>query len=183
MLNSFYTRLTLALDFFCPSLTLLWDVHFPEPLSSEVILSLVLSVLLQFFVNLFYTPIRGARRVARNSGDRLELLIDRAFDEEKLVELSLRSRKTYIGMATETSIGLHPDADVVLVPAMSGYRREATLELMVTTNYTQVLLDHARAGSGRSIRDLGVAIPLTEVVSARLFDLDVFHSFRDRGQI
>ena len=125
----------------------------------------------------------GARRVARNSGDRLELLIDRAFDEEKLVELSLRSRKTYIGMATETSIGLHPDADVVLVPAMSGYRREATLELMVTTNYTQVLLDHARAGSGRSIRDLGVAIPLTEVVSARLFDLDVFHSFRDRGQI
>ena len=121
--------------------------------------------------------------MARNSGDRLELLIDRAFDEEKLVELSLRSRKTYIGMATETSIGLHPDADVVLVPAMSGYRREATLELMVTTNYTQVLLDHARAGSGRSIRDLGVAIPLTEVVSARLFDLDVFHSFRDRGQI
>ncbi len=173
--------LTLALDLICPFLTLLWDAHFPDPFTSEVILSLGLSVVIPPVLNWRYTKLQGARRVARNAGDHVELLIDRAIEERKAIELSLRSRRIYIGVATESGISATSDTDVVMIPMLSGYRQEGTLELVVTTNYVNVILNNAVAGSGRTVRDLQVVIPLSEVVSARLFDLQVYQAFRANG--
>ena len=176
--------LTFALDLICPSLTLLWDAHFPEPYTSEVALSLGLALVLPPLFNwrlgCRYTKVQGARRVAGNAGDHIELLIDRAIAERKAIEVSLRSRKTYIGVPVESGIGAASDTDLVLIPLMSGYRKEDTLELVVTTNYLDVISDYTREGSGRNVRELRVVIPLSEVVSARLFDRAVYRAFRRR---
>ena len=172
--------LTLIAGFVCPSLTLLWDSHFPQPFTSEVILSLVLSVLTPPVLNKIYDPLQTARKVAADAGEHIELLIDRAFQEERPIELSLRSRKTYIGLVPESGIGTvsNSDTDVVLVPLLSGYRKEDTLEVVITTNYAGVMSAHHGEDAGQRLGELEVVIPLSEVVSARMFDLEVYQSFR-----
>ena len=178
LLYCFSRAVTLAVDLICPSLTLLWDAHFPEPYTSEVALSLGLALVVPPLFNLRCSSLQGARRVATNAGDHIELLIDRAIEERKTIELSLRSRKTYIGAATESGIGAVSDTDVVLIPLLSGYRKEDTLELVVTTNYSEIISNYTGEGSGRTVRELRIVIPLSEVVSARLFDLDVYQAFQ-----
>ena len=177
--------LTSAVDLICPSLTLLWDAHFPEPYTSEVALSLGLALVLPPLFNWRlgwrYTKVQGARRVASNAGDHIELLIDRAIEERKAIEISLRSRKVYIGAATESGVGAISDTDVILIPVLSGYRKEDTLELVVTTNYFDIISDHTGEGSGRTVQELRVVIPLSEVVSARLFDLEVYRAFQQQS--
>lgn len=178
----FAWALTLIADSICPSLTLLWDAHSPQPFTSEVLLSLVLSFLTPFVLNRFCHPLPTARKVAADAGEHIELLIDRAFQEESLIELSLHSRKTYIGLVPESGIGTvsDSDADVVLIPMLSGYRKEDTLELVITTNYVGVMLAYPEENLGRDLRGFQVVIPLSEVVSARMFDLDVYQAFQQR---
>jgi hypothetical protein len=113
--------LTFLLDIFYPSLTLLWDTHVSEPFTSEVMLSLALAFLFPIAFNIFYDSERGARRTAREVGDHIELLIDRSMRDRRIIELSLRSRKTCVGYATETGIGRSADTDVILLPLLSGY--------------------------------------------------------------
>ena len=178
--------ITLASDFLCPCLTALWDSHFPKPYTSEVAVSLGLALVLPPLFNWRfgrpYTKLRGARRVASNAGDHIELLIDRAIEERQAIELSLRSRKTYIGVATESGIGAGADADLVLIPLLSGYRSENTLELVVTTNYHHVISEYTEGEQGRTVGDLRVVIPLSEVVSARMFDEELYRAFQQRPE-
>ena len=177
--------ITLALDFLCPLITVVWDAHFPDPYTSEVAVSLALALVLPPLFNCRlgfpYTKLRGARRVASNAGDHIELLIDRAIEDREAIEVSLRSRKTYIGVAVESGIGAGADTDLALIPLLSGYRKEDTLELVVTTNYFDIISEYTGQSSGRTMRDLRVVIPLTEVMSARLFDMELYRAFQQRA--
>ena len=176
--------LTFGLDLLYPPLTALWDVHVPEPFTAEVMLSLALGFLLPFALNRFYDSEKGARRTAQEFGDHIETLIDRSMRDRRLIELSLRSRKAYVGFAAESGIGKNSEADLVLLPLMSGYRDENNLRLHLETNYVAVFDRHLRESAESPIEgfrasDLRVVIPLAEVVSARFFDLDVYQSFQE----
>ena len=170
--------ITFGLDLVCPFPTLFWDTHVPEPFTSEVMLSLLIGVLAPFGLNRIWRLEDSARRTAREIGDHVELLLDRSLRERRLVQLDLRNRKTYVGYALETGIGKSADADVILLPMLSGFRDENTLKLTLETNYSPIVRQYLQRESGLRGPDFRVVIPLNEIAFARLFDRTVFRSFQ-----
>lgn len=97
-------------------------------------------------------------------------------ERDLLIELSLRSGKSYIGFAEESGITApNRESDVAIIPLASGYRDEKTRELELTTDYASVI-EKARSGdlSHLEEQDLRVVFPKGEIVSARLFDIEVY---------
>ena len=89
----------LLLNQWVPQFRMEWESLFPVAYSDTVVLSVVLGAVLPLAVNLVYSAQRAAQKVARDGGDLVELLIDESIEDQKLVEISLRSGKTYIGFA------------------------------------------------------------------------------------
>jgi len=63
---------------------------------------------------------------------------------------------------------------------MSGYRDKATHELTFNTDYTRVyqeLMGEDESRLVRGVEDFEIVIPVAEVLSANLFDPDVYGRF------
>ena len=117
-------------------------------------------------------------QAAKDSGDAIELLIAESFDNQRAVEITLRTRKSYVGLATEMPIALEGAADVSLVPIVSGYRDKETQELQLTQNYAPLLVEAIAGQSEVNYEDFRVVISFQEIVSARLFERTVWERFQ-----
>ena len=170
--------ITIAVDAGAPRITDFWDERFPEPYVREVVVSLFLAFLLPYVFNWFYGSDKGAKKVARDGGDHIELLIAESIEDQKFVELSLRSRKSYIGLALESGVGISGQADVSLIPILSGYRDKDTQNLEIVIDYLPVIGEYIRDEFDGAEEDFRIVIPLAEVVSARLFDPELYGRFR-----
>lgn len=127
------------------------------------------------------TELEGARRAAEERGDLIELTLQDSAQRPTTVEIALNSGKTYIGYATVSGV-FQRDAtepDIALLPVVSGYRDKNTQELKLTTSYGRYYNEIAAArrergdGQGTSLEDMRVILPLSEIRSARLFDLEL----------
>ena len=156
----------------------LWDSYFSDPFSLEVMLSLFLALLLPVLFNIFYSRERGAEKAARDFGDHTKLLIAESIRSQAPVEISLRNRKVYFGLAIESGIGAGADPDMAMIPLYSGYRDEGTLEIHIATDYLPVIWEYVNDDDDEgaegdaeswSSEEFRVVIPLREIVSARLF--------------
>ncbi len=122
---------------------------------------------------------RLLRRSAELNADLTEVLFDDAIQGAWFVELTLATGKSYVGMPTRTVyVAASEGADVELIPLFSGYRTPKTHELRLTRYYGDDIAALTRShGSGQRAlvpRDFRVVVPLREVVTARLFDPEVF---------
>ena len=193
---SFLSRIiTLLLEGRCTLFSCLWEPFplealFQEPFTVEVLLSLVLAVVLPVFFNAFYGDQKGAERAAKEAGDHIELLIQESIDDQVPVEVTLRNRKIYIGLGLESGIGTSSESDVALIPIYSGYRDEETLNLKIEIDYLPVIWEFLKYDKGRtsdddadrwSSEEFRVVIPVAEVVSARLFDEELYDDFAELG--
>ena len=109
------------------------------------------------------------------------MVIASAFRRNRMIELSLKNRKSYVGLVLWSSITKRGRSDVTLLPIASGYRSEDTLELHLTTNYAPLikkLIDKDAEGIDDLLRDYSVVLPRSEVCSARLFDPAVYRRFQ-----
>ena len=104
-----------------------------------------------------------------------------SIQEQKLIEVSLRTGKSYIGFARESGMTRRGEADIALIPVASGYRRKDTQELEITNHYAPViqklLTCESSSESDLVYEDFQIVIPLCEVVSARIFYFEVFEEF------
>ena len=116
----------------------------------------------------------------------IELLIQESIDDQVPVEVTLRNRKIYIGLGLESGIGTNSESDVALIPIYSGYRDEKTLNLNIEIDYLSVIWEFLEYDKDQSSDDdadrwiseeFRVVIPVTEVVSARLFDEELYDDF------
>ena len=167
--------------FLCPPSSDLWTSFVPFPYSGTAILSALLGVVLPPFINYGYGKEKAAKQAAEENNDLIELLLDESVERQVHVELSLRSGKSYIGLALKTGLGVNSESDVAIIPMLSGYRSHDTHELKITTDYTPVILNflkHGDPGFGLAYEDFRVIVPLAEVVSARLFDEDLYRRFQ-----
>ena len=154
------------------------ETLFQEPFTPEVLLTSILAFLLPVVLNLFYDDHSGAEKAAIEAGDHVELLIQESIDDQMPVEVTLRNRKIYIGLGLESGIGTSSDSDIALVPMYSGYRAEDTLNLNIETDYLPVIWELAEYDVEEwSLDEFRVVIPVTEVVSARLFDEELYDEF------
>lgn len=130
-----------------------------------------------------FTKKDAMRKAALQGGSHIELIITESFSPRRLVEITLKNRKSYVGLAHEQGIAEMRDgrSDVTLIPIASGYRDKDTLKLEFTTDYFSMLeeyeKDNEKAEDRIQIEDLRVAIPMSEIMSARLFDFGVYRKF------
>ena len=155
----------------CPWGKVLWESHIPGSFPIEVVLSIVLGFLLPLILNRLYGREQGARKAAFNHGDRIELLFADAVSHLDMVEVSLRNRKSYIGFPMDTGLGvITGEPEIALLPFFSGYRANDTLELRITIDYRPVLDEYRE-------HNFKVVVPKSEVVTARLFNYQIFERF------
>ena len=160
-----------------PRIGEIWESYVPFDYYGTATLSALLGFALPIAINRFYGKEKAARKTATESGNLIELLIRESIDEEKLVELSLRSGKSYIGFVFESGIARHGESDVALIPMASGYRKEDTRELEITTDYAPVIWKTIEESTSLVYGDFRIVIPMSEIVTARIFDPDVYELF------
>ena len=164
-----------------PSAIKWWDSVFPQAFTIETVVAIVLGVLSPYVLNVFYSKDRGLRRTAESAGDHMELLISDALRNQSPIEVSLRSRKLYIGFVMAQNATRHSDMAVSLFPVYSGHRTEDNLNLVIDIDYSHTLrrfLEQEAEWKHWSPNDLRIIIPVGEIVSARQFDQAVYRAFQ-----
>ena len=165
----------LAIDGNFPEISTQWESYFDYQYSGTVTLGVLLEIVILIVGNLIYSKDEAARDTAIRDGDLVELLIRESMQPPMLIQISLRSGKSYIGLAVESGIAKSGDSDISMLPIASGYRNKETQELAITTNYAPVI-----ENSELDYIDFQVVIPKSEIVSARLFDPEIYQRFQER---
>ena len=161
-----------------PEVSTIWKSFMPIPYSGTAILTVLLGWVLPIVGNQFYGKEKAARRAARQSGDLIELLIAESIEDQRLIELSLKGGKSYIGFALESGITSQDESDISLIPIASGYRNQDTQELEITTNYAPVVQESLRKSLDLVYEDFRIVIPMPEIVSTRLFHPEAYQRFK-----
>ena len=173
--------LVLILDEWSVSLHSCWRTFAPFEYSGTIGLSAALALIVAGCRNLVTNTEAAARQSARQSGNQILWLLRDSLARNRMVEVSLRSSKSYVGYAHDTGAKTHrADPDITLIPMASGFRHNETRELVLTTFYGKTagefLESHGRESSWTE-EDFQVAFPFSEIVSARLFDPVAFQMF------
>ena len=171
-----------------------WQRFAPFPYVGTVALAYLLGRHGYRVINVFYSESRGAIRAADRAGNSLELLFIEAMNADSTVELTLQSGKAYVGWILNVKVEEVERKFVEMLPLASGFRTQETNKLEFTTNYAPVLLDHPDPAKPLldhsdpakplladlvTTYDLRVVIPVTEVRSARPFDLETYLKFQE----
>lgn len=161
-----------------PKLSVFWSKFIPISYSGTAMLTLLLAFVLPCIGNQLYDKEKSAQRAAIDSGDLIELLIAESIEEQRLIELSLRNGKSYIGFALESGITRQGESDIALIPIASGYRNKDTQELEITTNYAPVVRESLETMSELEFNDFRIVLPMAEIISARVFHPQAYGRFR-----
>ena len=157
-----------------PEANTIWRSAIPYPFSDTVALGVLISFIVPEIGNKIWDEEQSAVKTAEDNGDRIELLIMGAIREERLVEITLKTGKSYIGRALGSRSVNYNQPDVSLIPVMSGYRNRETQDLVLTTHYEPVMPQ-----SYLEYADFRIVIPKSQIVSVRLFDPDTYHRFQE----
>jgi hypothetical protein len=106
------------------------------------------------------------------------MLVD-AQRELKLVSVSLKNRKVYIGFVTGSFDPVNDRDYIQLLPLQSGYRDGATLELKITNDYSEVYnqIIEKEVTTTINTSDFRVVVPVEEIVSINFFDEEAYYLF------
>ena len=156
-------------------------------LVATLVTTILLSIVLPYIINhTIYTKEKARLKMADKKGSHIEWIIEESYSNETWIELTLKNGKSYIGIALglslEPGITKPNESDTALLPFFSGYRDPNTHKLHITTNYSPVIstLEADCRKEGREVHDvLRIAIPISEIRSARPFDLKVYESFQE----
>ena len=115
-----------------------WNLFFDPfgvPALSVYVGAFLLGPILALIVNRFYGAGKASTRAIKRYGDEREKLFFQAMQDSSLVLVSMEDRKVYIGWPVYSPDLRRDTKDFRLLPVLSGYRDEQTLELHLTTQY------------------------------------------------
>ena len=121
-----------------------------------------------------------AQNTIESGNDYLEMMLAEAQRELKLVAVVLISRKVYIGFVTASFDPVNDRDYVQLLPLQSGYREPTTLQLNITTDYSQVydrIIKNEIELTSADINDFQVVVPVSEIASINFFDQEAYELF------
>jgi hypothetical protein len=114
---------------------------------------------------------------SRERSNSLERLLFYASVQRMLVQLTLEDHKVYIGyvrhLPPNSSL---QDAYVEILPSFSGYRDSRTHELTLSTFYDDVF-ERLIEDEARDLGDFYKVLPVRRIISATIFDVEVFLRF------
>ncbi|WP_130831147.1 hypothetical protein [[Erwinia] mediterraneensis] len=117
------------------------------------------------------------REVAAQDG--IESLLVQAIDEGKLIFVTLKSRKVYIGYVAAPRMEHQDTQHLAIIPYISGYRDKDTLRYHEQHRYYELYLskDITADSSPLSFKHFRHVIPMDQVESVSLFDTETYKSF------
>jgi hypothetical protein len=151
------------------------------PIKDDFFGTCLLSVLISFFYtkirNYYIDETKAIYQAIEKSGSELELLVAYSCSESKLIQLTLKNDKVYIGWAEVLPKPSHCPY-IQLIPLFSGYRDEKK-ELVIVTDYSLVYSELIQKGKIKDIQELkmNLVIQSNEIISASRFDFEIFESF------
>ncbi len=155
-----------------PPLGRYWAIFSPFPYSATSAISLLLGPMCALVVNLFLDKEKANDREIKAHGNLFLKLLHQAEKEERLISLTLDSRKWYVGWVAE-SPNLDPQEQYFkLLPFMSGYRDKDSLETRQTVYYEAVLRDTALDRS-----EFVVVLPVKDVKIAGFFNDQAYDEY------
>lgn len=154
-----------------------WSLFTADTYPYIAVSSFLSGFVLPHIANRFFPEKEATDSAAADNGDLLELLLAEAIDHTMPVALVLKSRKVHIGFALNTGIESQDgEFDIALIPLVSGYQEPDTLVLKLTTYYPQRIREGQESDKRSRLQSSmhrSIVIPLSEIVSARIFDPDV----------
>lgn len=157
-----------------------WRAIVPFEYTGTSFLAFILGAVVWWPLNRHFPLERESRRVIERRGDFLELLFSRSIEQTEQLSISLASGKAYVGFVTSN---LDPAFDrkyMRLLPVLSGYRQPDTKELVITRDYAEVYAKHLDTDGDmldQFADEFQLVIPVSEIVTANLFDPDVYEMF------
>lgn len=140
----------------------------------------ILSPIAAFLFTIFYNLPKGRKNKNLKKAwekDDLSSLIRYATSSPegpKPIAVTLESRKIYIGLVARTNEPDAENAHLTLLPLYSGYREESNLHLHITNIYESVFDYYADNSSTLNIKDLYIVIPISKMVSAHIFNHEIY---------
>lgn len=143
------------------------------------IIALVIGIVLPFIVNVFYGKEKWTKKEISRYGDHFDELLLRAFEEEKLVQISMQNGKVYVGRTLQAFEPLSGFEYVKILPVQSGYRHPIQHKVTFTANYTKAYWKHIEDNpSNAQINNYkGVVLLVSQIVSASFFDQELYNTF------
>lgn len=166
---------------FWPAIGASWHSVVPFPYSGTSFLAFLLGAFGWWPLNRVLHPQdKEARRTIQDWNDFLEVLLERAQRDVKLISLTLKSRKVYVGIVTRSFDPVNERKHIAILPIKSGFRDFHNLELTFTTDYARVYAQIIRrqvSVAAGGIRDFEIVIPVSEIEAASLFDPQAYDLF------
>jgi hypothetical protein len=159
-----------------------WQALVPFDYSGTSLLAFCMGALLWWPLNKLerFDREKQAQKTIENGNDFLEMMLADAQRDLKLVSVVLKSRKVYIGFVTASFDPVNDRDYIQLLPLQSGYRDAGTLQLKITTDYSQVynrIVTKELESTSININDMRVVIPVSEIMSINLFDQEAYDLF------
>jgi hypothetical protein len=110
------------------------------------------------------------KRLAQSSG--IEQLLYQCMEQGELAQVTLRSRRIYVGMIHTATLEYEKTANIVLIPMLSGYRDAKTMNFRIENNYSKWYAEHdiTLDSEPRSAMSFRKVILLNQIESLSLFD-------------
>lgn len=115
-----------------------WHRIAPFPYSGVTVLALLLSVPGYVLMNIFQGEGSAIDRVIKRKADPFEMLLHRCFNERKMIALTVKNGKVYVGYITTVLNPGLPVNSIGIFPQISGYRDPTEKGYRFTTDYIQV---------------------------------------------
>jgi hypothetical protein len=170
-----------------PEIGTAWRKLVPFDYSGTSLLAFIMGVLLWWPLNKlkWFNRDVQARKTIENWNDFLEMMLEYAQRELKLVSVVLNSRKVYIGFVTASFDPVNERDYIQLLPLQSGYRDKETLQLKITTDYSTVydrIVEQDENFTRIQTSDFIVVLPVSEITSINLFDQEAYRLFNPPEQ-
>jgi hypothetical protein len=165
-----------------PAIGTWWEKLVPFEYSGTSLLAFAAGALVWYPLNKlkWFQREKQARKTIERWSDFLEVMLEYAQRELKLVSVVLNSRKVYIGFVTGSFDPMNERDYIQLLPSQSGYRDFETLQLKITTDYSIVYNRIVRQEidiANIEMNDFRIVLPVSEITSINLFDEETFVLF------
>jgi len=124
--------------------------------------------------------------IIKEENDAMESIYLKSLQSQKLLSLTLRNNKVYVGFISQHFFTPYqPLQSVKIIPVVSGWRNKKHLQVSFETVYDPIVnfVDKSEF-INLDINDFEIGIPISEIVSVNVFDFRIYNMFQeaDSGQ-
>jgi hypothetical protein len=148
--------------------------------------SFTIAICLTFFANsiviLFFGYQKPIGYAVRKYGDEVEKLFRTSAKTGELMQITLKNNKVYIGFTDIIPVPKETNY-LKITPVLSGYRESESKILRLTTDYFDILDIYMSDHPKFNIYDIDISIKQDEILTAGIYDQNVFNLFRGETTI